>query len=86
MEETKVAMNLKEGIIEVGGPTAFVGYCLDMYELIIKGVQGLPQDAAVRAEKAQSLPRKRRGKGSMAQGPLLPRLSGSMYSQLRAGW
>lgn len=87
MEEAKVVINLKEGIIELEGPVDFVRHCLDMYEPTIKGLQGLPQDAAVRAEKAQSLPRKRKAaavikprRGKRASG------IGAIRSDLEAGF
>ena len=60
MDEAKVVINLKEGIIELEGPVDFVRHCLDMYQPTIKGLQALPQDTAARPEKAKSLPRKRK--------------------------
>ena len=87
MDEARVVINLKEGIIEVQGPVDFVRYCLDMYEPTIKGLQGLPQDAAVRPEKAKSLPRRRKAatiikprRGIRASG------IGAIRSDLEAGF
>ncbi len=87
MDEARVVINLKEGIIEVQGPVDFVRYCLDMYEPTIKGLQGLPQDAAVRPEKAKSLPR-----GRKAATVIKPRRGirasgiGAIRSDLEAGF
>ena len=87
MDEARVVINLKERIIEVQGPVDFVRYCLDMYEPTIKGLQGLPQDAAVRPEKAKSLPRRRKAatvikprRGIRASG------IGAIRSDLEAGF
>lgn len=60
MDEAKVLINLKEGIIELQGPVDFVRHYLDMYQPAIKGLQSLPQQATVSPEKAKALPRKRR--------------------------
>ncbi|MBE0430985.1 MAG: hypothetical protein IBX67_04065 [Dehalococcoidia bacterium] len=60
MEDAKVVINLKEGIIELEGPVDFVRHCLDMYRPAIKGLQGLSPDTAARPEKAESQPRKRK--------------------------
>ncbi len=60
MDEARVVINLKEGIVELQGPVDFVRHCLDMYRPTIQGLQGLPQDAAARREKAKSLPRGRK--------------------------
>jgi len=59
MEDAKVVINLKEGIIEIEGPADFVKHCLDMYGPGIRGLLGLPQDAAAAPEKAGGVPRKR---------------------------
>ncbi len=55
MEDAKVVINLKEGIIQVEGPADFVRHCLDMYGPGIRGLLGLPQDAPVSTEKAKPL-------------------------------
>jgi len=60
MDEAKVIINLKEGIIELQGPVDFVRHYLDMYQPAIKGLESLSQQAAVPLEKAKALPRKRR--------------------------
>ncbi len=60
MEDAKVVINLKEGIIEMEGPADFVQRCLDMYGPGIKGLLGLPQDAPVSTEKAKPLGRARK--------------------------
>jgi len=38
MEDAKVVINLKEGIIEMEGPADFVRHCLDMYGPSIRGL------------------------------------------------
>jgi hypothetical protein len=60
MNEAKVVINLKEGIIELQGPVDFVRHYLDMYQPAIKGLESLPQRATVTLEKAKALPRKRK--------------------------
>jgi len=60
MEDAKVVINLKEGIIEIEGPADFVKHCLDMYRPGIGKLPGLPQDTAVAPQKAAAVPRKRR--------------------------
>ena len=60
MDEARVVINLKEGIVELQGPVDFVRHYLDMYRPAIKGLQGLPQDVGVKSEKGRSLPRKRK--------------------------
>jgi len=60
MDEAKVVINLKEGIIELQGPVEFVRHYLDMYQPAIKGLESLPQQATVTLEKAKALPRKRK--------------------------
>jgi len=59
MEDAKVVINLKEGIIEIEGPADFVRHCLDMYGPSIRGLLGLPQDTAAVPEKASRVSRKR---------------------------
>jgi len=87
MDEARVVINLKEGIVELQGPPDFVRHCLDMYRPTIQGLQGLPQGAAVRAEKAQPLPEKRKAaavikprRGRRASG------IGTLRSDLEAGF
>jgi hypothetical protein len=46
MDEAKVVINVKEGIIELQGAVGFVRHYLDTYRSAIKGSQGLPKDAA----------------------------------------
>jgi len=60
MDEARVVINLKEGIIELQGPVDFVRHYLDTYQPAIKGLQSLPKDVAVSPEKAKALPRKRK--------------------------
>jgi hypothetical protein len=87
MEDAKVVINLKEGIVELQGPADFVQHCLDMYGPAIKGLLGLPQDVAATLEKARPLRRERKasavtrsdraGRGSYA---------GAVRSDLEAGF
>jgi hypothetical protein len=60
MDEAKVVINLKEGIIELQGPVDFVRHYLDAYQPAITGLQSLPKDIAVSPEKAKAVPRKRK--------------------------
>ena len=60
MDEARVVINLKEGIVELQGPADFVKHCLDMYGPAIKGLQGLPQDAGATAEKTKAAPRRKK--------------------------
>jgi len=60
MEDAKVVINLKEGVIEMEGPADFVKHCLDMYGPSIRRLLGLPQDTAAAPEKARGVPRKRK--------------------------
>ena len=87
MDEARVVINLKEGIVELQGPVDFVRHCLDMYQPTIMRLQGLPQDVAATPEKAKPLPRKRRiaavtkaGKGKRAS------CIGAIRSDLEAGF
>ena len=87
MDEARVVINIKEGIIELQGPVDFVRHCLDMYRPAIKGLQVLPQDAAVRPKKTKSLPRRKKvaaatkaGKGKRAS------CMGAIRSDLEAGF
>jgi len=87
MEDAKVVINLKEGIIEIEGPADFVRHCLQMYAPTIEGLQGLPQDAAVRPEKTESLPRERKA-GAVTKERRGKRASvmGTIRSDLEAGY
>ena len=60
MDEARVVINLKEGIVELQGPVGFVRHYLDMYQPAIKGLQGLPRDVAATPEKTKPLPRERK--------------------------
>jgi len=60
MEDARVVINLKEGIIQMEGPADFVQRCLDMYGPGVRGLLGLPQDAPVSTEKAGGVPLKRK--------------------------
>ncbi len=60
MDEAKIVMNLKEGIIELQGPVEFVQHYLDTYQFAIKGLQVLNKSAVSELE-AKASPRKRKG-------------------------
>ena len=60
MDEARVVINLKEGVVELQGPPDFVRHCLDMYQPAIKGLLGLPSEAAAKPEKSKPLSRERR--------------------------
>ena len=87
MDEARVVINLKEGIVELQGPVDFVRHCLDMYQPTIMRLQGLPQDVAATPEKAKPLPRKRKAaavtkSGRARRGSCI----GAIRSDLEAGF
>ncbi len=61
MDEARVVINIKEGVIELQGPVDFVRHYLDKYQSSIKELQELSEDKAVGPEIAKPSPRKRRG-------------------------
>ncbi len=88
MDEARVVINLKEGIVELQGPVDFVRHCLDMYQPTIMGLQGLPQDVAATPEKAKPLPRKRKAAAVVTKSGRARRGSciGAIRSDLDAGF
>ena len=87
MGEARVVVNLKEGVIEVQGPVEFVRHCLEIYEPTIRGLQGLPQDVAVRSEKVGTARRKKEA-AAVARPRRRRRLTvmGVIRSDLQAGF
>ena len=87
MDEAKVIINLKEGIIELQGPVDFVRHYLDTYQPAIKGLQSLPKEAAVSPEKTKAVPRKRKT-APAARAKKTERISytGAIRSDLKAGF
>ncbi len=87
MEDAKVVINLKEGIIEMEGPADFVQHCLDMYGPGIRGLLGLPQDAPAPPEKAGGVPQKRKA-AAVTRPRRKKRASGigTIQSDLEAGF
>ncbi len=87
MDEAKVVINIKEGIIEMEGPADFVRYCLDTYQPAIKGLLGMPQDIAGRPEKAGPLPEVSKA-AAVTRGRRRKRVSvmGAIRSDLDAGF
>lgn len=87
MDEARVVINLKEGIVELQGPADFVEHCLDMCQPSIKGLQGLPQDTVERPEKARRLPEKRKA-AAVIRPQRRKRASGieTLRSDLEAGF
>jgi hypothetical protein len=67
MDEAKVLIDLKEGIIELQGPVDFVQHYLELYRPAIKGFRGLPRQAAA-AEKAATTPGRRKSAASAKAG------------------
>ena len=61
MDQAKVVINIKEGVIELEGPVDFVRHYLDTYQSAIKELQ-VPRDVAVVAGqgKPKASPRKRK--------------------------
>ena len=93
MEDAKVVINLKEGIIEMEGPADFVKHCLDMYGPGIRGLLGVPQDAPVGTEKAKPLGRARktaaitkprRGKRASVMGTIRSDLKSGFFDEPRS--
>ena len=87
MDEARVVINLKEGIIELQGPVDFVRHYLDTYQPAIKGLQSLPKEVAVSPEKGKALPRKRKA-APAAKAKKARRIScaGATRSDLEAGF
>ena len=87
MDDARVVINLKEGIIELQGPVDFVRHYLDTYQPAIKGLQSLPKDVAVSTEKAKALPRKRKAvPGTKAGKRKRASCTGTIRSDLEAGF
>jgi len=87
MDEARVVINLKEGIIELQGPVDFVRHCLDTYQPAIKGLQSLPKDVAVSPEKARALSRRRKAApGIRAEKGKRTSCAGAIRSDLEAGF
>ncbi len=87
MDEARVVINLKEGIIELQGPVDFVRHYLDMYQSAIEELQGLPKDIAVSPEKAKALPRKRKATpAAKGEKRKRPSCTGTIRSDLDAGF
>jgi hypothetical protein len=88
MDEAKVLIDLKEGIIELQGPVDFVRHYLELYRPAIKGFRG---QAAPAAEK-RSAPRGRKrassraGKGKTVTGTraILNDLEAGFFDEPRA--
>jgi len=87
MEDAKVVINLKEGIIDVQGPADFVRHCLEMYGPSIRGLLSLPQDTAATPEKAGGAPQKRKA-AAVTRPRRKKRTSGigTIQSDLEAGF
>lgn len=80
MDKARVAINLKEGIIELQGPIDFVQYYLDRYRPVVKEVAHLPEESAPR--ETSFLPRKRKAAGRRNRGSY----AGSIRSLLEGGF
>jgi len=87
MNEARVVINLKDGIIELQGPVDFVRHYLDTYQPAIKGLQSLPKEVAVSPEKARALPRKRKvAPAAKAEKGKRASCTGAIRSDLEAGF
>ena len=87
MDEAKVVINLKEGIIELQGPVDFVRHYLDMYRPAIKGLEKSPQQATVTLEKTKAVPRKRKATPAAKAKRAKPvSCTGAIRSDLEAGF
>lgn len=87
MDEARVVINLKEGIIELQGPVHFVRHYLDTYQSAIKAGQALPKDVTVSPEKAKVLPRKRKvAPGTKVEKGKRTSCTGAIRTALKAGF
>ena len=86
MDEARVVLNVKEGIIELQGPVDFVRRYLDTYQPAIKGLQGLPRDTAMRPRKTRALSRKRKGVAATTEKTVRPSCIGTIRSYLKTGF
>ena len=87
MDEARVVINIKEGIIELQGPVDFVRHYLDAYQPAIMGLQSLPKDVAVSPEKTKAVPRKRKAApGIKAEKRKRASCTGSIRNDLEAGF
>ncbi len=64
MDEAKVVINLKEGVIELQGPVDFVQRYMDAYQLVAKGPEGVTvtpkeAEASLKEELAMKAAKKR---------------------------
>ena len=64
MEEARVVIDLKEGVIELQGPVDFVRHYLEIYQRSIKGLQVSPGKAAAGPEKPARLTRGKKRKST----------------------
>ncbi len=87
MDEARVIINLKEGIIELQGPVGFVRHYLDTYHSAIKGLQHLPRDIPVSPEETEALPRKMKtAPAPKAEKRERASYAGAIRSDLEAGF
>jgi len=86
MEDAKVVINLKEGIIEIEGPADFVKHCLDMYGPGIGKVLGLPQDTTAAPEMASAVPQKRKAAVAKPRRRRRATVMATMRDDLEAGF
>jgi len=86
MEDAKVMINLKEGIIEIEGPADFVKHCLDMYEPGIRGMLGLPQDTTAAPKNASVAPQKRKAAVAKPRTRRRATVMATMRDDLEAGF
>ena len=87
MDEARVVINLKDGIVELQGPPDFVRHCVDMYQPAIQGLLGLPSEAAAKPEKSNPISRERRvPAAARARKEKLNSCMGVIRSDLEAGF
>ena len=93
MDEARVVINLKEGIVELQGPPDFVRHCLDMYQPAIKELLGLPGESAAkpakttplsRERKASAATRARKGRPTSCMGVIRSDLEAGFFDKARS--
>jgi hypothetical protein len=86
MEEARVVIDLKEGVIELQGPVDFVRHYLEMYRPAIKGLPKAPRQAAASLEKPKRLSRRGNRKSTRAARVKRVSCTAAIRNELKAGF